>query len=242
VIIVQREATPVESDTLMTQKQVTALARANGFSEKASKIAGAIAMAETHTITGGKSYCDFDKVGDQRLADDTWGYSYSAWQIRSLRADKGTGMGRDEDRLKDPEYAAEMAYVIYRARGYRWTDWSTYNGGAYLSFLLDSPEAVVPAGTTRVQPGDGLIRIGTRTGYPWRDIAKANNLRDPYKINLGQVLLLPDFPHTVTRGETLTSVAAKYGTNLTPDRLAEYNNLALTAKLTIGQTINIPRI
>lgn len=227
---------------LMTQKEVTALARANGFTAKASVTAGAIAMTETLTFLNGKQYCDFDLVGDQRLADDVWGYSYSAWQIRSLRADKGTGRLRDEEQLRDPAFAARSAYAIYKGRDYRWVDWSTYNSGAYLGFMGDDPVAAVPVGTYRVTGGDSLSKIGSRQGYRWQDIATVNHIKSPYTIYPGQVLLLPDFSHTITRGETLTSIAAKYGTNLTAARLAEYNQLPLNGKLSVGQTVKIPRI
>lgn len=240
VILVQK-GKPVTN--LYTQKQVTKLADDNGFSTAASKYAGAIAMCETLTFINGKQFCDFDLVGDQNLANSTWGYSYSAWQIRSLRADKGTGQGRDEDMLKDPAYAARMAFSIYKGAGYKWTAWSTYNSGAYLGFMGSDPVAAVPAGSYRVTGGDTLTKIALKTGgYRWQDIALANHIPSPYVIYPGQVLLLPDFPHTVVRGESLTSIATRYGSNLTVQHLADYNHTTLTSILSIGQVLNIPRI
>jgi LysM repeat protein len=227
---------------LKTQAQCTALAKAAGFSDAASKKAGAIAMCEALTFVSGKQYSDFDIVGDQNLATDTWGYSYGGWQVRSLRAQKGTGGIRDEDELADPEFNAASAFAIYKSAGYSFKPWSTFNSGAYLGFLQDSPEAVVPAGSYRVTGGDTLSRIGSRLGYAWRDIAKVNRIVDPYTIYPGQVLLMPDFPHTVVSGDTLTNIASKYGSNLTATRLAEYNGLSLGSTLQIGQVIKVPRL
>jgi LysM repeat protein len=231
------------AENYMTQAQVTALADANGFSSAAAKIAGAIAMTETLTFLNGKQYCDFAQVGDKNLANDVWGYSYSAWQIRSLRADKGTGSFRDEDALQASyAFAARAAFDIYKNAGYKWTPWSTYNSGAYLGFLLDTPEAQVPAGSYRVTGGDTLTRIGNKTGYAWRDIAAVNRIKDPYVIYPGQVLLLPDFPHTVVYRETLTSIAAKYGNDLTAQKLADYNDIAIDSKLLVGTVLKVPRL
>lgn len=42
-----------------------------------------------------------------------------------------------------------------------------------------------------VDRGDTLIRIGTKTGHRWQEIARINGLSDPYTILIGQVLVLP---------------------------------------------------
>ena len=46
----------------------------------------------------------------------------------------------------------------------------------------------VPQGSYVVKKGDTLISIGLETGQDWRDLAAWNNLENPNKINVGQVL------------------------------------------------------
>ena len=51
------------------------------------------------------------------------------------------------------------------------------------------------AGYYTVKPGDSLIRIGLEVGQPWRDLARWNNLENPNKLEVGQVLrVLPTVP------------------------------------------------
>lgn len=42
-----------------------------------------------------------------------------------------------------------------------------------------------------VQPGENLYRIGLRYGVSWPKIAAANGLAYPYRINVGQTLIIP---------------------------------------------------
>ncbi|WP_163531124.1 LysM peptidoglycan-binding domain-containing protein, partial [Klebsiella oxytoca] len=39
-----------------------------------------------------------------------------------------------------------------------------------------------------VKPGDALIRIALDNGQSWRDLARWNNLENPNRIEVGQVL------------------------------------------------------
>ncbi len=49
-----------------------------------------------------------------------------------------------------------------------------------------------PARTYTVAAGDSLSRIGNRLGVPWRAIAAANGIEDPWIIRPGQVLVIPE--------------------------------------------------
>ncbi len=148
--------------TLFTQSEMQSMSVAAGFTADQAKIAAAIAMTETLTFKDGKQYCDSALVGDQSLANDYWGYSYGQFQVRSIKAQKGTGGVRDEDRLVDPAFNCKSALAIFKAQG--WGAWSTYNSGAYKGFLqADFP---VPGGSYRVTGGDSLGKIGTATSYP----------------------------------------------------------------------------
>lgn len=46
----------------------------------------------------------------------------------------------------------------------------------------------------KVKPGDSLIRIGSDLGYNWRDIARLNKIKQPYPLQVGKVLKLPELP------------------------------------------------
>ena len=228
---------------LRTQSQAFLLAKNAGFDNAAAEIAAAIAMAETLTYSGGVQYCDFDAIGDTTLVNATWGPSYGAWQVRSLLADYETGRLRDAARLPDPAFNAKAAYQIYKNAGNSFTPWSTYTSGAYKGFMLKAtynPKPVLPPGSYMVTGGDSLSVIGSKTGYSWRLIAAINNLKSPYTIYPGQVILLPDFPYKVVSGDTLTSIAANMS-EVTWQRIADYNNITHANCISVGQELKIPR-
>lgn len=173
---------------LLTQDEVRRLARAAGFTPLNARIASAIAMCEAAASKDNKPYADFDLVGDKELANATWGYSYGGFQIRSLRADAGTGRTRDAERLLDPEFNVRSARTIKLAQG--WRAWSVYQSGAYKAYLQD---LFPPAPNTHVVvSGDTLSKIGTARGIDWQDLARWNNIRSPYTIYIGQIILLTD--------------------------------------------------
>ena len=53
-------------------------------------------------------------------------------------------------------------------------------------------EALVTGSTYIVQPGDTLEAIGRRLGIPWLRIAQLNDIKDPTRLQAGQVLDIPD--------------------------------------------------
>ena len=54
--------------------------------------------------------------------------------------------------------------------------------------LLPGAENAGKPGYYTVKPGDALIRIALDNGQGWRDVAKWNNLENPNRIEVGQVL------------------------------------------------------
>lgn len=161
-----------------------------GFTALNARIASAIAMCEAPYFRDGKPYSDFDAVGDQALANEVWGFSYGGFQIRSLRAQKGTGQIRDEEALPDPMFNLTSARVIKLQLG--WNAWSTYSSGMYKAYL---PDLYPPApGTYVVVSGDTLSGIATRLSdgsWTWRQLADLNGLTSPYTLRIGQTLKLP---------------------------------------------------
>lgn len=230
--------------TLKTQAEVFALAKKAGFDDKNAEIASAIALAESLAMKDGKQYADFSRVGDQHLANSKWGNSYGAFQIRSLKKDTGTGKFRDAKKLdNNPTFNTQAAYHVWKNEG-GWKAWSTYTNGVYLGFLQQpkhNPKPELPAGTYRVTGGDSLSKIGSKTGFDWKMIAKANGLESPYTIYPGQVLKLPEYTYTVVSGDTLSKIAARDG-HVSVAELVTYNKIADPDKINVGQIIRIPRV
>lgn len=173
---------------LLTQEQVRLLCLDVGFNAKNAKIASAIAMCEGAYSQDGEQYSNFDAIGDIDLADDTWGFSYGGFQIRSLREQTGTHKYRDAEQLLRPRFNCKSARTIFKNQG--WKAWSVYSSGMYKAYLQD--DFPPPPNTYVVLAGDTLSGIGEKKGLLWTDIARWNNLHFPYTIFIGQILLLKD--------------------------------------------------
>ncbi len=132
--------------TTLSPAQVYTLARGAGFDPATAAIMVAIAGPESGYRT--------DARGDVGLQTSVWGPSIGLWQIRSLKAQTGTGGTRDASRLTDPTFNAKSAYSIYKGQGLG--AWSTYTSGAYRGFLTKANAA---AGT-----GGAPVPLGTASG------------------------------------------------------------------------------
>ncbi|PKO23787.1 MAG: hypothetical protein CVU38_02265 [Chloroflexi bacterium HGW-Chloroflexi-1] len=103
-----------------------------------------------------------------------------------------------------------------------------------------------------VQRGDTLSNIAVRLGVSQTALAQINGIRNPNFIYVGQRLSVPggsapapipgpapaSGTHVVTRGETLASIAARYGVSLTA--LAQANGLRNINFIWVGQVLTIP--
>ena len=117
-----------------------------------------------------------------------------------------------------------------------------------------------------VQPGENLYRIGLKYGVTWQAVMAANGLTSN-KIYVGQQLKIPSeassgseqtvsapapepaaqpeqplvetapATYTVTRGDTLGSIARRFGTSISA--LAAANHLANPNRIYYGQTLTI---
>lgn len=152
----------------MKPGEVYNLARGAGLSPPAAALALSIAYAE--------SGLDAAAVGDVGIQDAKWGPSIGLWQIRSLKAESGTGGTRDATRLTDPTFNAKSMATISGA-GSNFKPWSAYTSGAHKPFLQQSGEVMVGADLT----GDPLNIVGgvkdgvTAVGGAVADVAGALN-------------------------------------------------------------------
>lgn len=114
----------------MARRSVTELyqaARAAGLTPARAVMAAAIALAE--------SSGNDQAVGDVGLQNNTWGPSVGAWQIRTLKAETGTGSDRDVSALQGNLARQAQAMVHISGGGANWTPWTVYNTGAYQQYL-----------------------------------------------------------------------------------------------------------
>ena len=105
-------------------------------------------------------------------------------------------------------------------------------------------EVLVPpsSNTYIVKKGDSLYSISKKYGITVDNLKTTNNLTSN-TLSVGQILKIPgtsvETPniHTVSKGESLYSIANKYGT--TVDELKTLNNLTSNV-LSIGQVLKLP--
>ncbi|MGQ9584620.1 MAG: LysM peptidoglycan-binding domain-containing protein [Anaerolineae bacterium] len=135
------------------------------------------------------------------------------------------------------------------------TTWYIYVGQ---QLVIPGPGTSLPPGHPPVPPaqtyyivqwGDTLSGIAWRFGTTVEAIMQANNLYSPWRIYAGQLLViprgtawLPGQPpatyYTVQAGDTLSSIAWRYGTTVWA--LMQANNLANAALIYPGQVLVIP--
>ena len=92
----------------------------------------------------------------------------------------------------------------------------------------------------RVQPGDTLRFVASMYGVSSTSVAQASGLRNPDKLQVGQILTVPresGWLHRVQAGETLDQVAAAYGV---PTDLVERANGLASAQVSQGVVLLIP--
>jgi membrane-bound lytic murein transglycosylase D len=118
------------------------------------------------------------------------------------------------------------------------------------------------SGTHRVKRGETLSRIAAKYGVSTRALQRANGLRSPNHIRIGQVLKVPGYAppppptsvaqatsrapepapadgvYRVQRGDTLASIGRKFGVSVTD--LAKVNRLANANQIHPGQVIELP--
>lgn len=100
-------------------------------------------------------------------------------------------------------------------------------------------------GSHTVTPGETLSQIAERHGVSVAALADANAITDVHRIRAGQTLTLPGAgsatppaTHRVAAGETLSEIAAQYGTSVAA--LAEANGIADLHRIRAGEALAVP--
>lgn len=175
-----------------TQPEVVQMFRKAGLGLRQARTGSAISMCEAPVLKPPppEPTADFGLLGDLDLMDEKWGPSVGGLQVRSLNAERGTGSIRDQDWLLRPTNNIKAAVAIFRERG--WLPWSTYTSGKFKAYLPDLYPP--PPNTHVVVAGETLSSIAPRYGMTWDELARLNNLHDPYPLSIGQHLLVKEAP------------------------------------------------
>lgn len=140
---------PVRQE-ILSPATIARYAYAAGFRGQALTIAIAIALAE--------SSGDRFARGDTSLANSTWGSSIGLWQVRSLKAEYGSGGVRDAFRLTDPAFNAKSAFSI-SGGGTNFNPWTQFKNGTYQRFMGQAQAAAA-----QVAGGDAAVAGGIAGG------------------------------------------------------------------------------
>ena len=111
------------------------------------------------------------------------------------------------------------------------------------------------AGSYTVKAGDSLSAIAARYGMSYETLARLNNIANPNRIYVGQVLRLGSGStstvsnvvnhstassagsYTVKSGDSLSAIAARYG--MSYETLARLNKISNPNRIYVGQTLNL---
>lgn len=140
---------------------------------------------------------------------------------------------------------------LNRLTGTKAVGWFTGGGSSPVKPTPAPAPAPATSDTYTVVKGDTLSGIAARFGTTYQALAQINGIKDPNKIYPGQVLKIkgsapapakpstasPSGTYTVKKGDTLSGIAAKYGT--TYQQLAKINGIPDPNKIYPGQVIKL---
>ena len=121
------------------------------------------------------------------------------------------------------------------------------NGGSHVNYSNNSQPA---AGSYTVKSGDTLSGIADQFGTSYETLAQLNGISNPNDIYVGQVIKVSGASstpnqtvsraagsYTVQSGDTLSGIAARYGTSY--EVLAQLNGISNPNEIYVGQTIRL---
>ncbi len=106
--------------------------------------------------------------------------------------------------------------------------------------MVSQDTEVTPGQTITVASGDALYLIAKRYNVHSRDIISLNHLSPPYRLEIGQKLLLPPTrTYTVHVGDSLSTIAQRY--HYETAQIARLNQIAPPAYvIQVGQVLILP--
>ncbi|MCL2436475.1 MAG: LysM peptidoglycan-binding domain-containing protein [Clostridiales bacterium] len=139
----------------------------------------------------------------------------------------------------------DTLFVIGERFGVPWRDIagasgipSPYNIEVGQRLTIPWPQYTVPH---TVRAGETIYLIAERYGVPWQNIANANGIAAPYRIEQGQRLLIAQgcqYDYTVQSGDTIYLIAQKFGVPW--QQIASANGLKAPYRLMPGRKIVVP--
>ena len=142
-------------------------------------------------------------------------------------------------------YSGDLDLNIAHLDKAAWMKYAAKSGSVKPVPPAVKPPVAPPAGKTyTVKPGDALSLIAQNHGVTTSALASANGITNPNLIYPGQVLRIPGGAapskktYTVQRGDTLSGIAAKFGT--TWQELQRVNGIANPNMIYSGQVLTIP--
>ncbi|MEO2069218.1 MAG: LysM peptidoglycan-binding domain-containing protein [Desulfurobacteriaceae bacterium] len=113
----------------------------------------------------------------------------------------------------------------------------------FISFLLSFSSAFADV-IYKVRKGDNLSKIAKRFGVSVRDLIRANDLKKPYIIRVGQRLKIPTKErkafvlYEVKKGDSILKIAKRFGVSV--DEIIKVNNLKKPYIIRVGQKLKVP--
>jgi hypothetical protein len=135
--------------TQLADREIAVHVVNGGFTGDHRVIGVAVVLAESR----GRS----DARGDVGIQTKKWGPSIGLFQIRSLKAQKGTGGTRDELANLDPATNARHAHTVFVEAGGRWTPWSTFKNKTHEQFMDRARRAVEAAVSSATALVDAVV-------------------------------------------------------------------------------------
>lgn len=110
-------------------------------------------------------------------------------------------------------------------------------GLAPFTHVSETPDSA--GGAITVQKGDSAYSLSRRYNVPLRDLIEANKLAPPYRLEVGQRLILPTSrQYIVQKGDSLYSISRMH--NVDVSELTRLNNLSPPYAVQAGQPLRLP--
>lgn|GEM_PF-811562 len=139
----------------------------------------------------------------------------------------------------------ESLYSIGQKFGTSWQEIASANDIVSPYNLMAGQILIIPSSGTvidyTVQTGDNLYSIGQKLGVPWQAIAIANGIEAPYRLYIGDSLLIPQtcfLYYTIRPGDSLYRIGEKFG--ISWEDIAVVNQLYYPYQISPGMNLMIP--